>query len=162
MKDLLDKLSSYNIFNYLLPGVIFVVLAEGLTAFHFIQKDIVLGVFFYYFIGLIISRLGSIVIEPLLKGTKFIKFSPYEDFVSASKKDEKLNILSEVNNMYRTFCSLFSSLILLMAYERLLNRFPSVGEWNAAVLVLGLLGLFCFSYKKQTQYITKRIESTDR
>jgi len=162
MKDLLDKLSSYNIFNYLLPGVIFVVLAEGLTAFHFIQKDIVLGVFFYYFIGLIISRLGSNVIEPLLKRAKFIKFSSYEDFVSASKKDEKLNILSEANNMYRTFCSLFSLLILLMAYELLLNRFPFMGEWNTVVLVLGLLGLFCFSYKKQTQYITKRIESTDK
>ena len=25
MKDLLDKLSSYNIFNYLFPGIIFVV-----------------------------------------------------------------------------------------------------------------------------------------
>ena len=28
MKDLLDKLSSYNIFNYLLPGVVFVAISH--------------------------------------------------------------------------------------------------------------------------------------
>ena len=66
MKDLLEKLSSYNIFNYLLPGIVFVALADALTSFHFVQQDIVIGVFVYYFIGLIISRLGSIVIEPIL------------------------------------------------------------------------------------------------
>jgi len=43
MKDILDKLSSYNIFNYLLPGVVFVVLAEALTTFHLVQKDVVLA-----------------------------------------------------------------------------------------------------------------------
>jgi len=67
MKDLLDKLSSYDIFNYLLPGVIFAVLAEKLTSFSFIKKDIILGVFLYYFIGLVISRIGSLFIEQFLK-----------------------------------------------------------------------------------------------
>ena len=118
MKDLLEKLSSYNIFNYLLPGIVFVVLADTLTAFHFAQQDIILGVFLYYFIGLIISRLGSIAIEPLLRWSKFVQFSPYADFISASKEDKSLEVLSEANNMYRTFSTLFMSLILLKIYER--------------------------------------------
>lgn len=162
MKDLLDKLSSYNIFNYLLPGIIFVVLCKALTSFSFVQQDIILGVFLYYFIGLIISRIGSLVIEPFLKWVKFVRFASYSDFVSASKADDKLDILSESNNMYRTFCSLFFLLIFVKMYEQVSSTFPVVGDWNAEILIVGLLLLFCFSYRKQTQYITKRIETTTR
>jgi len=129
MKDLLEKLSSYNIFNYLLPGIVFVVLADKVTTFRFAQQDIVLGVFLYYFIGLIVSRLGSLTIEPLLKWSKFVKFSPYADFISASKEDKSLEVLSETNNMYRTFCSLFMCLIFLKAYERLSVVLPILGRW---------------------------------
>ena len=162
MKDLLEKLSSYNIFNYLLPGVVFVILADTLTAFHFIQEDIVISVFVYYFIGLIISRLGSIVIEPILKWSKFVKFAPYADFVTASKEDKLLEVLSEANNMYRTFCSLFVSLILLKIYESLSISFPIMRRCATEVLVVGMLVLFLFSYRKQTQYITKRIQSNKK
>ena len=159
MKDLLEKLSSYNIFNYLLPGVIFVVLAEALTTFHFVQEDIVLGVFLYYFIGLIISRLGSLVVEPLLKLLRFVRFAPYADFVTASKEDEKLLVLSEASNMYRTFCTLFVLLALLKGYDRLSSRFSQVQHWGGEILVIALFALFCLSYRKQCQYIRKRIDS---
>jgi len=159
MKDLLEKLSSYNIFNYLLPGIIFVVFVEALTTFHLVQKDIILGVFFYYFIGLIISRLGSLVIEPLLKLIRFVRFAPYTDFVTASQKDEKLIVLSEANNMYRTFCALFMVLALLKVYEWLLSRFPELQQFCGEALLLALLAIFCLSYRKQCQYITKRIDS---
>jgi len=157
MKDLLDKLSSYNIFNYLLPGIIFVVLAEKLTSFSFIQEDIVLGVFLYYFIGLVISRIGSLFIEPTLKKIKFITFASYSEFVFASKKDTKLDTLSEVNNMYRTFCSLFLFLIILKCYELISTKYPVVAGWNSEILAIGLLVLFLFAYKKQTKYISKRV-----
>lgn len=157
MKDLLDKLSSYNIFNYLLPGIIFVVLAEKLTLFSFVQKNIVLGVFLYYFIGLVISRIGSLFIEPILKKMKFITFASYSEFVSASKEDAKLDTLSEVNNMYRTFCSLFMFLIILKCYELISTKYPVVTGWNSEMLAIGLLALFLFAYKKQTNYITTRV-----
>ena len=71
MKEILDKLSSYNLFNYLLPGVLFVVIASKVTRYGFIQDDIVIGVFLYYFIGMVISRFGSLVIEPLLNVSRF-------------------------------------------------------------------------------------------
>lgn len=163
MKDLLDKLSSYNIFNYLLPGIIFVVLSEKLTSFSFVQKDIVIGVFLYYFIGMIISRIGSLIIEPTLKKIKFISFAAYPQFVAASKIDDKIDILSETNNMYRTFCSVFIFLIVLKCYELILKKLPGFDRYNSLVLIIGLLVLFLFSYKKQTKYITKRIASlTDK
>jgi hypothetical protein len=158
MKDLLDKLSSYNIFNYLLPGILFAVLASKLTIYSFVQSDIVLGVFVYYFLGLVISRFGSLVIEPILKKVKVVKFAPYSDFVAASKKDDKIEVLSEVNNMYRTLASLFVLLLVLLGYQMLQIHFPPLGQWNVYIAGALLILMFLLSYRKQTAYITKRIE----
>lgn len=157
MKDLLEKLSTYNIFNYLLPGVVFVAITESLTKYNFVQEDFVIGLFLYYFIGLVISRVGSIVIEPTLKWINFVKFSEYRDYVQASKKDELIELLSEANNMYRTFLSLFMSLSLLKIFEVLSGRFQFLNEASPGIAIVGLLFLFAFSYRKQNAYITKRV-----
>jgi hypothetical protein len=157
MKELLDKLSSYNIFNYLLPGIIFVILSKAFTSYSFVQQDVILGVFLYYFIGLVISRIGSLLIEPLLKHLKFLQFADYSDFISASQEDKKLELLSEANNMYRTFCALFSLILLLKGYDKISTSFPIVGQWGGTMMIVGLFAMFIFSYRKQTKYITQRI-----
>ncbi|MCB2203474.1 hypothetical protein KQI65_01900 [bacterium] len=159
MKELFEKISSYNIFNYLLPGVVFVSLSGFLTKYQFASDDLLQAVFVYYFFGLIISRIGSIIVEPLLKAVRFVKFAPYEDFLTASKKDEKLEVLSETNNMYRTLCALALALCLLKSYEVLSKIYPVIADWGVEALVFGLVVLFLFSYRKQTLYITKRIEN---
>lgn len=161
MKDLLDKLSSYNIFNYLFPGVVFVVLASKLTSYNFIQQDILVGAFLYYFIGLVISRIGSIFIEPVLKFTKFLKFADYKRFVKASKADTRIDTLSEVNNMYRTICSLFLILISIKGVEWLSTKWLFLAERKIETLTVFLFLLFLFSYRKQTSYITKRIDANE-
>lgn len=51
MKELLDKISSYNLFNYLLPGILFVCIAKHFTDYNFIQDNDFIGAFLYYFIG---------------------------------------------------------------------------------------------------------------
>ncbi len=45
MKDIIEKLSTYNIFNSLLPGVIFVIMAREFSRYNFIQNEIVLSGF---------------------------------------------------------------------------------------------------------------------
>lgn len=159
MNDFLNKLTSYNLFNYLLPGILFAIIADEFMSFHFIQENIVIGVFIYYFIGLVISRFGSLVIEPLLRKISYLKFSPYPEFVSASKEDSKIEILSEVNNMYRTFCSLFSLLLLLKVYNAIECKVPVIGTYSPYILIVILLIMFLFAYRKQTKYITSRIET---
>jgi len=159
LKELLSKLSSYNLFNYLLPGVIFVAVASKVTRYSFIQEDIVIGLFLYYFIGLVISRFGSIVIEPILRGVSFLKFADYNDFVAASKKDEKIEVLSEANNTYRTLCSLFILLLLLKGYERIEDRFVFLKDYGGMIVLALLLVMFLFAYRKQTLYIIKRIKA---
>lgn len=158
MKELLDKISSYNIFNYLFPGIVFVVVLKQVTKYNLIQDNITLGVFLYYFIGLIISRIGSLVIEPFLKKISFLKFSDYEEFVITSKIDDKIEILSEANNMYRTICSMLLFLLIAIFYEFLENKIDFLQN-RYFVLIIVLLLLFLFSYRKQTNYITKRIDT---
>ena len=157
----MDKLSSYNIFNYLFPGVVFVVIASKLTTYNFIQQDIIVGAFLYYFIGLIISRIGSIFIEPFLKFVKFLKFADYKKFVKATKTDTKIDTLSEVNNMYRTICSLFLMLIVMKGFDWLTTKWIFLAERKIETLTIFLFILFLFSYRKQTNYITKRIDAND-
>ena len=158
MKDLLDKLSSYNIFNYLLPGVLFAAFVDSLTSFHVVQKDPVIGVFLYYFLGSVVSRVGSLFVEPLLRRFQVVAFAPYEDFVRASKADPKIVVLSEANNMYRTICALMVSVGAVALYERAATYWPSLSPALPWVLIIGLFALYLLSYRKQTAYITKRIE----
>ena len=63
MSDLIDKLSSYNIFNYLLPGTLFAGAGSAFTSFDFTFDNLFIAGFAYYFFGLVISRIGSLVIE---------------------------------------------------------------------------------------------------
>ncbi|MFH1392780.1 MAG: hypothetical protein ABIG73_00105 [Patescibacteria group bacterium] len=162
MNDFLNKLTSYNLFNYLLPGILFAVIADEFMSFHFIQENIIIGVFVYYFIGLVISRFGSLVIEPLLRKILYLKFSSYPEFVCASKEDPKIEILLEANNMYRTFCSLFSLLLLLKFYSAIEYKFPVLGTYSPYILTIILLIIFLCAYWKQTKYITRRIEARNK
>ena len=123
IKDVLEKVSSYNIFNYLFPGILFVFIAKALIGLNLIQDNVLIGVFLYYFIGMIISRIGSIFIEPFLKKVKFLKFAEYKDFVIASAKDSKIELLSEVNNTYRTILSMLVLLLLSKLYVYLKIKF---------------------------------------
>lgn len=159
MKDIFDKLSSYNIFNYLFPGILFVIIAKATTDYNLIQEDNLQGAFLYYFIGMIISRFGSIIIEPLLKKVKFLKFREYKDYISASKQDEKIELLSEVNNTYRTLNSMLFILLILKFYNYLSIRFQLDNKFALLILTILIFILFLYSYRKQTNYITKRIDA---
>lgn len=161
MKEVLDKLSSYNLFNYLLPGILFVIILDKFTVYSFIQDNLIIGAFVYYFIGLVISRFGSLVTESILKKISFLKFTDYREFISASKKDPKIDLLSESNNMYRTFSSMLILIILLKLYELIELKFQMLKNWNQYILIGLLLIIFLYSYRKQTGYITKRIKANN-
>ena len=155
MSELLQKLSTYNIFNYLFPGVVFVILLNRYTKINLAVDDVILGMFLYYFFGLVLSRIGSILIERALRCTKIVEFSDDARFVRASKLDDKIELLSEVNNMHRTIIAMLGVLLVI-----------SICNGSATcLLTAGLLGiviLFILSYRKQTSFITKRIDEALR
>lgn len=160
MESILEKLSSYNIFNYLFPGVIFCVIADRYLSIPLLQESIVDGLFFYYFVGLVISRFGSIAIEPILKKLGVIKFADYSDFLRAAKEDQKIELLSESNNMYRTVLSALFILCFAAIGGELNQEHQDLMRILKYLVLPGLVLLFGFSYKKQTEYITKRIAAT--
>lgn len=162
MKEIFDKISSYNFFNYLLPGIIFSYLLKETTTINIIQNDIVIGLFLYYFVGLVVSRIGSVVIEPIFKKIKFVKFSDYKDFISASKSDSKIDLFSEVNNTYRTITSVAFSLVLIKLSLYLFSIFSVAIKTQQLIGIIALFVLFSSAYRKQTNYITKRIEDNKK
>jgi hypothetical protein len=159
MKELLDKLSSYNLFNYLLPGTVFVALAQRISDHTFRNDSIVVELFAFYFIGLVISRIGSLIVEPILKRVKFVKFADYRDFVHACEKDPKIEILSEQNNMLRTLAATFVALFGLRVFDLTVSRLGVPKAWSAVVVFVALLVMFAFAYRKQTSYVKKRVEA---
>lgn len=159
MKDLLDKIGSYNIFNYLFPGVLFAVLVSKFTGFRVLQDNILTGGFLYYFIGSSISRVGSLAIEPLLKKLNLIVFTPYEKYVEASRKDQKLEVLSEANNTYRTICATLLCVLAAVACEWAIKQFNVPDAWVGFALIASLIALYLLSYRKQTMYIVNRVSA---
>lgn len=157
MKELIDKISSYNLFNYFFPGVVFTVLLNELTVYNIILDNLLITFFMYYFIGLVISRVGSVAIAPLLKKMKFIRFADYNDFVDASKKDEKIDLLSEVNNMYRTLLALIIVLFIVYGFSKLKELWQFLSIIELHLLATILLVFFLFAYRKQTSFVRKRV-----
>lgn len=159
MNELLDKLTSYNIFNHLLPGSIFAYCADRYFVPGILPEDLLMAAFLYYFLGVVVSRFGSLILEPLLRRAKALNFSQYEDFVAASKADEKLEVLVETANMYRTFASLFILLFLLGGYISVESRYPIMAPYRGFISCLVLGVLFFVSYLKQSQYVSDRVAS---
>jgi H+/gluconate symporter-like permease len=161
MKEIIDKISSYNLFNYLFPGVIFVIILREVTKYDLIQENNFIGAFLYYFIGLVISRIGSLIIGKILqsKRLKFVKFTKYSEFIFASDKDKKIELFSEINNMYRTLIAVFCCLLVAMLYQKISEYFQIPINISYLILILFLIVIFIFSYQKQTEFIVKRVVS---
>ncbi len=171
-KSIIEKISSYNIFNYFLPGFIFCYLSNVYTNYSFdtgsVWKDLVI----YYFSGLIISRISSIFIERILLKIKirnmhnhqqenYVRRAPYEDYIMASEKCSFISTLNETNNMYLTMIGVFTSVLFLkigtMISAFFVNLFGRINIPNDILFLCAGLLLFVISYKKQTDYIRKRI-----
>lgn len=158
MKELLDRLSQYNLFNYLLPGALFAVLVE-VSSFRLLQDDIVTGLLVYYFTGLVVSRIGSLMVEPLMKWCHFVAFAPYREFVRGCVKDAKLEILSEANNRYRTLAAAFLCLGFVAAGDRVAYWLGVSREAQKLVIIGLLFVLFSLAYRKQTAYVRQRVQA---
>ena len=160
METLLSLLSTYELFNNIFPGIIFSYFLnlEGYTLV--VEKiDVYEKLFIYYFIGLIISRIGSLFLEPLFRKLKIIKFADYTKFLKVEEKDNKISIFVLVNNMYRSFIIVFFFNFLYLLYLILENNFLFCTLLAKLLIILSFFFLFVFSYRKQTECIRKRVEN---
>lgn len=158
MEKIIEKISQYHLLNALLPGVFFVYLSERFAGINLLTNEIIFNFFVIYMYGWICSRIGSLVVEPILKKVKFVQFAKYKDYLNASKTDPKLAELNTDNNFYRTMIGVCLSETFLLAFKRLMDNFAFINEFASWILLGLCFLLFLFSYKKQTRYIKKRIE----
>ena len=157
MESFLNKISEYNLFNYLLPGFVFIYFVEKQYAVAVLHEQILVNLFVAYFIGMVISRIGSVFIEKFYKFLRIVKYAEYKGYLVAEKEDEKLKTLVQENNTYRTFVSLFIILNAFVIVFYIKNNFQydqSYFDYLNAVMLI----LFTLAYRKQTTFIRKRVE----
>ena len=174
LKNITEKISSYNILNNLFPGIVFCHIVDQSTRFSFVHDNIFENLFIYYFVGMIISRIGSIFVEKWLRTIKIknkktknkeplLKFAPYDKYVDASENNTFIKTLSETNNIYRTIIAMVILILVVKLYDWFIyDVVQLLGEMgNNLVFVmicLIIIILFVYSYKKQTDYIRNRVE----
>lgn len=169
IEKIIDKVSGYEILNGIIPGAVYVYFINRITPFSIVADDICVSLILYYFIGTIISRIGSLIIEPLINkkvvyrtGTK-VTYSPYEDYVKAETKDSagRIKAVSSLNNMYRSFESLGICVLVTYMFSVV---WQGIGVTEFVIRLLAVVGLlslvllFALSSKKQTRYLTKRVQ----
>lgn len=112
-----------------------------------------------YVAGVILSRLGSIVVEPVAKKAFKLEFAPYADYCQAEKRYPKLATMNTENNIYRTFVATGACLLLGAPLIGLLG----MGNGNAlcalVLLATFFIVVFMIAYIKQTNYIVNRVKS---
>ena len=144
MDKFIEKLEEYKIFNYLLPGIIFTYLLKYYVGIDIFQSNVIEMAFIFYFIGSVISRFGSVVIEEILKKIKFIKYSNYNDYINAVKKDDFIKKLLISNNTYRTLCAGFLLILIIKGVKELVNYFNlQTGIIYTIVIIFGFIMPVC-------------------
>ena len=163
MEQFFNKLENYNILNYILPAIVFDIGCRYYINIKIIPTDnIFISIFIYYFLGLVISRIGSLIVKPLLWKLKILNkkdSSECADFYKAEEQDSKIKILFSDYNMYRNFIATFFLLLVFKFAYEVKNCLNINSTIICTVSFILLFFFFLMSYKKQLSYIHRRIEN---
>lgn len=103
LKSLSDKLSAYQLFNFIYPGAVYL----GILHFYGMSLGILNEIWWFlltsYFLGMTISRFGSIVIESICLKFKWIEKYDIKKYAKCLNDDSFTGILLELT----TFTELF-------------------------------------------------------
>ncbi len=159
MDNIFEKTSSYNLLNNLIPGSIFSFLLNNFCTIDIVSKNTIESLLIYYFLGIFLNRIGSLIVEPISKRIKFVSFSNYDDYIEASEIDSKIDILLETNNLYRTIATTGIIIILIKIFINIINHINMISNIFPYIILLLLIIIFLLSYRKQATYINKRINN---
>ncbi|HEX8486392.1 hypothetical protein [Sphingomonas sp.] len=159
MNEVMSKFSLYNIFNYLVPGAALCLLIDELGLIDLDHLDVAARLVVFYVSGMAISRAGSLLIDPMLKRAGLIPRSRFTGYVRAAAVDDKVPVLLETSNTYRTMTS--ACMMGLMAYVLSMTMPPAWVQHSAfGCAALALTGvLFTVSYVKQNRAVTRRVRA---
>lgn len=161
-KILVDKLSQYNFLTNILPGTVLCVIMKDLVGYDLMPDGYYQAGVVFYFAGMVNSRVGSLIIEPILKAISWVTFAPYSKFLQAEREDSKLTILSQENNVFRSYISVMFICTIGYIYKNYSLGWRHFFSDEPLVLIIFLLVLFLFAYRKQTSFVRKRVEDIIR
>ena len=163
IKAILEKLSSYNILTNIIPGAVLCVVLRYLVGYDLFADNnwFVLGVLFYI-LGVINNRFSSLVIGPFLTWIKFVKPCSYKEFIKTENVDPKVTVLSTENNVFRSYIAVFCLSLLALLYKTVLSKWAILSDNINLVVLVILVILFAFSYRKQTKLLSQRIAINQR
>lgn len=160
ISKLFEQINTYEILNNIIPGTVFVAIVERLTSFSIRTENIWIDLVLFYFFGLSVGRIGSLILGKLIKKLKLVSFASYTEYIKAEQKDKRVQELSSINNMYRTYTSVGFCVLLAVGFDCFWRIIKGYAYSKTIVIVLGcifLCALFAFSYVEQTRYVVKRI-----
>lgn len=157
IESMAEKVSAYQIFNFLLPGAVFVAAFGHVSGHALVSGNVVVDLIVVYFTGMTLSRVGSLMIEPICKWTRIVTYANYEDYLEAVKRDAIIPTLLQENNTYRTLAATFLALLFVKIALYFQSRLTSTNLHLNWLWLIALFVLFLLSYRKQTAYIRKRV-----
>lgn len=156
LKNLVDKLSSYQFFNFIFPGALFL----GILLYVGIDIKLIDNIWWFllgsYSIGICISRVGSLIVEEVLKLCNCIEQYDVKVYAAKLKEDNFTGVLLEIANMYRTLSAL--GLILIVASLFFVCQKECIIFWILFLVGLCLTILFTKSFIKQHNYFTDKLK----
>ena len=156
LKNLVDKLSSYQFFNFIFPGALFL----GILLYVGVNIKLIDNIWWFllasYSIGICVSRVGSLVIEGALKRCNYIEQYDIKVYATKLKEDSFTGILLEIANMYRTLSAL--GLVLIVVSVFFVCQEEYVTFWILLIVGLSLTALFTKSFIKQYNYLIDKLK----
>lgn len=168
-EKLTEQISAYEIMNHIVPGGVYIILADRLTSFSLLTDRVLANIVLFYFAGVVLGRIGSLLLEGLMERIQnnkcwfYLNRTSYGDYVQAEEKDKehRLHQLVMINNMFRALAAASLLLFATILFDWGISFFPTGILFRRITILIAcllLLCLFLFSFRKQTGYIRARVE----
>lgn len=154
MENIVSKISSYELLNNLVPGGVALLALDWFNVWSFAGMDMAVLLLLAYVVGILCSRAGSLLLEPLAKRMRIVGWREYRLYLQAESEDNKLANLQAVSNMYRSLagCLVFVLVIII------LDRLVADKTMLSIILLCFSFVLFIICWRKQTECIVARID----
>ncbi|MBP9843041.1 MAG: hypothetical protein KBC62_03485 [Candidatus Pacebacteria bacterium] len=157
-------ISSHNLINYFVPGVLFVHLLKNVTNYNFWPTDLLTSVIIYYIAGVVVNRFGSIYVKKFLRPLMISKEHPdkgirYENYVNAKIADPEIKEIVQMSDLYKTILAIMILVPIIMFFEKIMSESATLYKYSELIIFLFFFLLFFKSYVAQDEYVEKRISN---
>ena len=153
---MLGNISAYDFLTNFLPGLVLVSLCSRILGLPWVQGELVADIGIYFFVGVVVSRLSSLIVEPVLKLSRFVEFGEYTHFLMAEKRDSKIHTMLEVQNFFRALFTAQLCFWFVVAYEAFYNS-NQIDRGPFFLILISTITML-LAYRKQAEYLKKRIQ----